>query len=275
MTFDFLPASLARDADGVWHAGANVNVSYPEDGDSLMVEVEESSFWFHHRNRCILSAMERLPPHGAVVDIGAGNGFVALAMQNAGIEVLIIEPGHRAAATARRRGIKEVVCGTLEDAGFAEDSFPAAGLFDVLEHLSDDRASLATIRKLLCADGRIYITVPSYQFLFSEEDYFAGHFRRYSLGSLARLVENAGFRIEYATYFFAFLPLPILLRRTIPTRLKLGKPRPRASQVVADHSLPHPFESIIERLLRAELAAIRAGRRIPVGSSCLLVAKKT
>jgi SAM-dependent methyltransferase len=152
--------------------------------------------------------MRRFPPHGVVVDIGGGNGFVALGIQNAGIDVLVVEPGQTAAATARQRGVKNVVCGTLEDVGFADDSLPSAAAFDVLEHLADDRASLALIHKLLRPQGRLYITVPAYQFLFSDEDQFAGHFRRYTLASLSEAVRSAGFGSNIKLISFHYCRYP-------------------------------------------------------------------
>jgi SAM-dependent methyltransferase len=218
--------------------------------------------------------MQRFPPHGVVVDIGGGNGFVALGIQNAGMDVLVIEPGQIAAATARQRGVRNVVCGTLEDVGFADDSLPSAAVFDVLEHLADDRSSLALMHKLMRPQGRIYITVPAYQFLFSNEDQFAGHFRRYTLASLSEAVRSAGFEVEYASYIFSFLPLPVFLFRTIPSRLKRITEVASSERVRADHAGPRRFRFAMDVVFRAEVAAVERGRRIPFGGSCLLVGRK-
>lgn len=47
-------------------------ISYPEGGHAVCREVEDSSFWFAHRNRCIVAAVERMPPCGPILDIGGG-----------------------------------------------------------------------------------------------------------------------------------------------------------------------------------------------------------
>jgi SAM-dependent methyltransferase len=269
-----MPPSLTRDIDGVWHAGSERLISYPKEASAFISEFEASSFWFRHRNQCILATMRRFPPNGAVVDIGGGNGFVAAGIQNAGMDVLLVEPGQTAAATARQRGVRNVVCATLEDAGFADDSLPSAAAFDVLEHLADDRANLALIHKLLRPRGRLYISVPAYQFLFSGEDHFAGHFRRYTLASLSKALRGAGFQVEYASYIFAFLPLPIFLFRTIPSRLKRVTEGACSERFQADAVGPRRFRSAINLVLRAEVAVLERGRRIPFGGSCLVVAVK-
>ena len=37
--------------------------------------------------------MRRFPPPGTVFDVGGGNGFVTLAIQNAGMDAVLVEPG--------------------------------------------------------------------------------------------------------------------------------------------------------------------------------------
>lgn len=48
---------LVRRDDGIWANPVGVEVSYPSDGHDRCLGVEESSFWFQHRNRCILAAV--------------------------------------------------------------------------------------------------------------------------------------------------------------------------------------------------------------------------
>ena len=83
---------IERDAEGLWTARAVSSVSYPEDGNQLCFDIEDSSFWFRHRNNCLLQAVNSLPPAGTFFDIGGGNGYVAQAIQNAGFETVLVEP---------------------------------------------------------------------------------------------------------------------------------------------------------------------------------------
>ena len=190
-------------------------VDYPDEGNAFCFQVEDHSFWFQHRNACILAVMSRLPPGGVLFDIGGGNGFVARALVAAGLPAVVVEPGPEGARNARSRGLDPVICSTLDDAGFAEGALPAAGLFDVLEHIDDDRAVLQQLATLIAPGGRLYVTVPAYQWLWSTEDAISGHHRRYTTRGLARVIRAAGFTVEFSSYLFWPLPLPILLLRAI------------------------------------------------------------
>ena len=269
-----IASNLQPGPDGLWHPRSRSRFDYPDEGNAFCFQVEDHSFWFRHRNACILDAVRRRPPAGPIFDIGGGNGFVARALVDAGYEAVVVEPGQTGARNAQARGLAPVVCAALADAGFAHGSLPAAGLFDVLEHMPDDRAALAQLADLLPRDGRLYLTVPAYQWLWSTEDDLGGHHRRYSAGSLRRVVEAAGFVVEHATQFFWPLPLPILLLRAIPSRLGI---RPAADAAAIRNEL-QPRESAGVRALGAlldlEARWLRGGRRIPFGGSCLMVARR-
>ena len=100
--------------NGWWASRTLSGVAYPEEGNSLCFAIEDASFWFQHRNRCILEAMLRFPPSGALFDIGGGNGCVARAIQESGHEVVLVEPGLVGVQNALKRGIRHVVRATLE-----------------------------------------------------------------------------------------------------------------------------------------------------------------
>ena len=67
-------------------------------------------------------------------------------------------------------------------------------------------------------DGRILITVPAYQFLFSKKDKALGHYRRYN----KKLLENelTEFQIENISYFNTFLCIPIIIMTLLNKFLK-------------------------------------------------------
>lgn len=273
MWSEFLPSSLQEDKTGLWRCKTRTEISYPETGNASLLAVEDTSFWFQHRNRCIVSAVRRFPPGGPIIDVGAGNGFVARGLQDADFDVIAVEPGIDGALAARQRGVECVVCGTVQDVGFAESSLPAVGLFDVLEHIEDDIATLTSIRQTLRSRGRLYLTVPAYQFLFSGEDRVAGHFRRYSRRSLNCALTQAGFNIEYGGYFFFFLPLPIFVFRTLPSWFKADQSY-RAESISKDHMAPAPIGQLTSTALEWESRLIACGGRIRFGGSYLAVARK-
>jgi SAM-dependent methyltransferase len=267
--------NLELGPDGCWSTQKIGNISYPAEGNDLCFAVEDSSFWFEHRNRCILEALKRFPPGGTLFDVGGGNGCVARALQQSGLDVVLVEPGPSGVRNALKRGIRQVVRATLEDAGVLAETLPSVGLFDVLEHIPDDVAFLRATRRLVVPGGRLYLTVPAYQWLWSGEDIAAGHARRYTLRTLGRLLEECGYAVERATYFFGFLPIPIFFQRALPYRLGFHTKPIQAESVRSDHQVVHPLVHRILRILTSrELSRIARLKPVRTGTSCLVVARK-
>lgn len=270
---------LRKNREGIWTGAADSRVSYPDDGHDAYRAVEENSFWFEHRNRCILSVMKSFPPGGAFIDIGGGNGFVSLALERAGLDVVLVEPGSQGSRNAKARGLKNVIRATTGSAGFRPGSLPAVGLFDVIEHIRDDAAFLKSIRSLMRKNGRVYMTAPAYPGLWSDEDEPAGHFRRYSLKGLETAAAHAGFEIEFSSHFFRFLPIPIALFRALPYRLGLSRSRGNPlseKDVRRDHTAGGGIlKCATEFMLRSEPARLSAGKPMGFGGSVLVVARNT
>ena len=267
--------NLVQNTTGVWVARDQRAVSYPASGNDACFAVEDTSFWFRHRNRVISHFVTTLSPTDTFFDIGGGNGCVSLALQEAGIDVVLLEPGASGVRNAVKRGVKTVVQATLEDAGFTPNSIPSAGLFDVLEHIGHELDFLRSLYTHLQPTGNLYVTVPAYNALWSVDDVDAGHFRRYTARSLTSALEEAGFKIEYCSYVFSFLVPAILLLRSIPGHMGLRK-AVSAATTQKEHSRgPGISGAIVEKCLSVELNRIRKGKGVPFGSSCLAVATKS
>lgn len=266
--------ALRRDTAGIWVSSSRAALSYPADGNERCFLVEDRSFWFRHRNACILAAMRRHPPAGPVLDVGGGNGYVTRGMIDAGFPAVLLEPGPAGAFNAKvRRGIPDVVCATLEDAGIPEHSLDAVGLFDVLEHIEDDQGLLASIHSRLNPGGLLFLTVPAQDVLWSASDVRAGHYRRYRPSQLAALLGGM-FELVYQTCFFQALVLPVFLFRSVPFRLGWGRQRSKPA-IERDHGV-HGGGAVhlLERLLAREIRRIEAGQSSRWGASCLCVARK-
>lgn len=261
---------LRLDPDGIWRAAEKARVSYSEDGNDYCYQLEDRSFWFRHRNACIASVVRRFPPAGTILDIGGGNGFVARGLIDAGFPTALLEPGESGAAHARGRGIAQVVCADFDAARFLPGSLPAAGLFDVLEHIPDDVRFLESLREKLVTGGKLYLTVPAGAWLWSADDRDAGHFRRYSIRRLEKTLRAAGFRPLYGTKLFSILPPAVFALRTL--RSLWGLRRLPIQTYDGLHEVK--VGGLTDRVWAWEERRIRAGRRIPVGTSCLAAAEK-
>ena len=112
--------------------------------------------------------------------------------------------------------------------------------------------------------------------MWSHEDVLAGHARRYTLPALKYVLRKAGYTVEFATYFFAFLPLPILIRRALPYRLGFGSEESSEVAIRSEHQVQHPvLRRMLGVLTRWELSRIAIQRRLCFGASCLVVARRS
>ena len=274
-----MTSGIALDAEGIWRAASTEAISYPEGGNAACLAVEDNSFWFRHRNRCIEAAVATAMPaaQGFFLDVGAGNGYVARGLMHAGYEVVAVEPGPAGARNAKGRSVSHVVCATTHACGFVPQSVPAVGAFDVVEHIADDVGFLSHLRGLLRAQGALVLTVPAYQALWSQDDEEAGHQRRYTADTLRVALEAARFRIEFETYFFRWLPFPIALLRTLPYRLGMRRSAKATGKAAArEHAAATPWTArAIERALAGEVQNIRERRRMAFGGSLLVIARPT
>jgi SAM-dependent methyltransferase len=260
-------------ADGIWRTERQSPVSYGDEGHENCIGVEERSFWFAHRNRCIAAAIQRHPPDPALpfIDAGGGNGVVAAMIRGLGYRVVLVEPGASGIRNARGRGLTELVQASIADIKVTQGSLGAIGIFDVLEHIPDDAAALRSLHGMLAKGGRIYATVPAHRWLWSSADVDAGHFRRYTRRRLLRLLEACGFDVDLCTYFFWPLPAPMILLRGLPEALHLRARRPSRSRIASEHQ--HGGR-LLEMILRPEATRLRLGRTIPWGASCIVVATR-
>lgn len=203
---------------GVYHSGVENSVSYPASGNMDSFKLEESSFWFRHRNNCILRILKAGNVTGPLFDVGGGNGFVSAFLEKNGFETVLIEPGVSGAMNAAKRKVSFVINGTLEDCHFHDNSLPAVGMFDVLEHIENDRQFLGQVIQKMSPGGHLILTVPAHQWLWSNDDQYAGHFRRYTHHQLTSILKEAGFEVVICWSNFFFLIAPIYFLRSLPSR---------------------------------------------------------
>lgn len=260
--------------DGIWMSASRHEVSYPAEAHHVLAEVESESFWFEHRNDLLLTILKpRIPKSGAFLDVGGGRGFVSLALQEQlGLNVVLIEPDEFAAKIAHARGVRDVICGLLNEVADELTNVGAVGLFDVLEHIEEPLPFLKVVHGTLAHDGLLVLNVPAHQWLWSAEDDFAGHYRRYTLETLTRELEISGFQLEFMSYCFSFLVPPLFLLRSVPSRI--GIRTGDSNSGAGEHKVSGLTKTVIDSLRRWECDRFSAGRTISTGTSIMAVARK-
>ena len=203
-----------------------------------------------------------------IYDVGGGNGFVSKGLSECGYNTVLVEPGIYGVRNAQKRGLENLICSTFQDAKFEESSLGGVGLFDVLEHIEDDVVFLKEIYLSLKKQGRLYICVPAFMSLWSDEDIEVGHYRRYKLNNLVKKLNSVGFSIDYKTFFFSFLPVPIFLFRTLPYILGYHR------RLISTENQHTKSASLIDQIFYPEIGLIKKKKKILYGGSILIVAQK-
>jgi len=85
------------------------------------------------------------------------------------------------------------------------DSIDSLIMMDVLEHIENADEFLKEVLTKLKPGGKIFITVPAMQFLFSSHDVFLKHYRRYSKKKLHKMLNTQNVIIEESNYFYTTL----------------------------------------------------------------------
>ena len=248
-------------------------INYPENGHANCLQLEDQSYWFQHRNNCILAIIHRFPPSGAILDIGGGNGIVAQRLIAEGFLTVLMEPGSVGARNAKQiRKIPDVINARFEDINFEDGSVNAAGLFDVLEHI-DEKIFLDKLWKALKPKGLVYLTVPAHNWLWSYSDVHAGHLRRYNVEMIRNLLREK-FILKFFTYTFSALLLPVFLFRALPYRLSPNSSHGLLSSNTEFGTGNSFVVKLLSCFLNKEYQHLLAGKKILFGTSCLIVLEK-
>jgi len=258
--------------DGIWHASGIEKISYPLDANNSYYEIEDQSFWFRNRNQIIYEAIKKYSISGPIFDVGGGNGFVSDNLNELGFDVVLVEPGIYGCLNGRERGLRNIVNTNFDNTHFYPNSIPNVGIFDVLEHIENQHQFLKTIHTNMIPDGRLFITVPAIKTLWSEEDNYAGHYRRYRIKELCKIIDDNGFEMLYTSYFYSFLVIPIYIFRAIPSKIGFYKISSQKSK--RQHFSNQNTNKLLEMFMKFELNIIKKGKSILTGSSIILVTRK-
>ena len=233
-----------------------------------MAAEEDEHWWFVGRRTVLADLIRRraAPGDGAhVLDMGCGSGGNMAMLARFG-ELEGIEYDAPAREIAESRGIAPVAAGGLPDGLQVEDGrFGLIGLFDVLEHVEEDVASLKTLGEKLAPGGSLVISVPALPWLWSGHDVSHHHFRRYTKASLRKAIEDAGLEVGGIGYFNTLLFPLALVQRLIRKATGLGE--------AASRLPPAPVNAVLKTIFSLERHMI--GRvPLPIGLSLWAIARR-
>ena len=231
-----------------------------------MAELDERHWWYRARREIIADLIRREarpPADAAILELGCGTGH-NLAMLGGFGHVDGLELDDEARAMSEVRLGRKVMSSPLPELEEVSDGhYDLIGAFDVIEHIDDDAAALASIATKLKAGGTFIMTVPAHQWMWSAHDVVNHHKRRYSKHGLQRLISRSPMRLVKIGYFNSLLfPLAVVERAASKLRGKED----------ADVKLPPaPLNAVLEKIFEAERHLV--GRLpLPPGLSLFAVA---
>jgi SAM-dependent methyltransferase len=236
----------------------------------ILFEVEESHWWYLGRRRIIASLVAKISqtlnkPNPSILDVGCGTG-ANLKMLAAYGKAEGVDISTQAVDFCRQRGLDSVKLGAIEHLPYDDGSFDLVTALDVIEHLDDDVEGLREIRRVLRPEGRVLLFVPAFMFLWGVQDDVSNHRRRYTLSTLLKTVDAAGFATEWASYANISFFLPVLVVRSVMRWLRL---RAATEYGINISLMNRPFSE----LFAAERFVLNGGR-LPFGVSAVCIARR-
>ena len=234
--------------------------------------LEDRHWWFEGRRRVIRSVLRRhlLPrAHRKILDVGCGTGGMFPLLMEFG-EVDGAEASPDALERARRKfPSRRIESCSLPDS-LPEGTWDVATAFDVIEHLDAPIESLRAMASRVPFDGQVVVTVPAFQFLWSQHDVVNHHRRRYSRLDLVSALSSAGLKVTFVSYFNTLLFPAVagarLLERLMPSRF--------GSSEADLEETPGPLNQVLTTLFGSERLAV--GRtQLPFGVSLIAVAQRS
>lgn len=231
-----------------------------------MAAHDTTHWWYRARRDILADYLTRwgdLPKDARILEIGCGTGHNLPMLAQFG-EIDAIEIDETARAKASERLGKPVGTAPLPELqGVAPGSYDLVAVLDVIEHVEDDVAALKAISTALKPGGKILITVPAHQWMWSAHDVVNHHKRRYSKAGFVALLEKSGLRGRKLGYFNSLL-FPVAVAARFAGKL-MGK------DDSDDSPPPKPLNTLFEGIFRLERHMV--GRMpLPPGLSLITLA---
>ena len=139
---------------------------------------------------------------GRILDVGCGNGYLLLLLEQKGCEVFGVEVNPNSVKICESLGL-EIFCGTIEEAKFPDNFFDIIILSQVLEHFSSPKVSLRETFRILKPSGKVFIYCPNANSYLARlfGKYWHGwhlpfHFYAFTKDTIEKLAIETGFKIN-------------------------------------------------------------------------------
>ena len=239
-------------------------------------KLEREHWWFKARLDILTSLIQQRIYDGKplrILNAGVATGATSQMLESFG-EVISLEYDQDCCNFLNEELKIDVIQGSLTNLPFEDNSFDLVCAFDVIEHIQEDHQAVKEIKRVLKPKKKFFVTVPAYQFLWSEHDEVNYHYRRYSRTQLSRLFSETGLSVTLKSYFNSILFPLIALVRTLS---KLSPSKPVHSKHRSDFEKFTPgklSDQVLYRIFKTEKFFLKRGIRFPFGVSILMIGQK-
>ncbi|MEA2020176.1 MAG: class I SAM-dependent methyltransferase [Patescibacteria group bacterium] len=236
---------------------------------SRLHELEKYYWWHVGRKRILETFLKRisLPKDSKILDVGCGTGETTKIFEDYG-KVWGVDVSDKALEFCRKQGLQNLRQSGARHLPFEDRFFDVVAMLDILEHIEEDEEALREVYRVLKGHGYLLITVPAWQFLWSDHDEALEHKRRYIHFELRSKLEKADFKIQRLSYAIMFLSFPIVFWRLFQ-KIFVQSSYPKTSYVV----LPPWLNTFFIFLLRLEARLLKY-INLPFGISLVCLVRK-
>jgi SAM-dependent methyltransferase len=239
---------------------------------------EREHWWFRARESILRRQLERMislgriPFRPRILNIGAATGRSSEWLGELG-DVVSLEYDVDCCRLTRERTGLDIVEGTILDLPWKSNSFDVVCAFDVIEHVDDDAAAVAEMKRVCRKNGILFVTVPASPLLWSEHDEINHHFRRYRIGELKALFK--GCDLLLCSGFNSLLFAPIAVHRVV-RRMAESLCGTQNRPLKSDFSRAQFFglNGLLETIFKSEKLWLSRGIGLPWGVSAMTIARR-
>lgn len=231
---------------------------------------QEDTYWWHVGRKSIIDRHMKnmsLKNNTSILNVGCGTGGTIEVLEKYG-RLENVDTSNEAVSYLKKRNIKNVRKINGLKLPYKNDTFDLIVALDVLEHIREDSRALAEWNRVLKPGGKLLITVPAYQWLWSDHDESLHHYRRYALSGLHSTVNREGFKVNKRSYIIVF-SFPLIVTYRFIASFKSNKKDKQSSYVF----LPGPVNNIFIKFLVIEGWLLKY-ISFPFGTSALIEAQK-
>ncbi len=227
------------------------------DYKDYLAGISKSNFWFRAKEDLISTLLQENLKSSRknlkILSLGAGTGEELSLLGKFG-DVYVVDIEKKALDLIPKKLYKEKKICDACNLVYTDNFFDLIVVFDVFEHIKNDKLAVNECRRVLKKGGLLIFSVPAFQFIYSAHDKALEHKRRYSKNKLKILFKKFNKTKIFYWNFILFLPLAI-------SRLVKRNSKPK----VDNPDFNYFIDAIFYKILKLENFLIKKNFKIPPG----------